>query len=58
MQQKQDKAFVSELDQFLQTFDREHPTKSRSQQAEIDKHQRIAERRDDPEVATDDEQVI
>lgn len=40
------KAYISEIDQFLKTYDQEHPEKSLSQQREISKHQRIAEMRD------------
>ena len=43
---KQLQNFVSELDQFLQEFDREHTVKSASQQKEINKHSRIAKLRD------------
>jgi hypothetical protein len=38
--------YVSELDQFLQDFDQQHPVKSASQQREIAKHKNIAEQRD------------
>jgi len=44
--------FVSEVDQFLQGYDEAHPDKSPSQQQEINKHQRIAEQRDNPDAAT------
>lgn len=40
--------YVSELDQFLQSFDQDHSKKSASQQREIEKHQRIAQCRDNP----------
>lgn len=49
MFKKQDKNFVSELDVFLHQFDQQHPEKSASQQAEIDKHQYIAKLRDNKE---------
>lgn len=39
--------YVSELDQFLQDFDQNHPQKSASQQREIAKHKNIADLRDD-----------
>tara|TARA_R110000868_G_scaffold69261_1_gene204148 strand:- start:24823 stop:24981 length:159 start_codon:yes stop_codon:yes gene_type:complete len=35
--------FVSEEDKFLNKFDADHPQKSASQQAEIEKHKIIAE---------------
>ena len=38
--------YVSEIDKFLQTFDRQHPEKSLSQQREIAKHKRIQQLRD------------
>lgn len=40
------KPYVSEIDQFLKTYDQQHPEKSASQQKEIAKHQRIAQMRD------------
>lgn len=45
---KLDKQFVSEIDKKLADFDATHP-KSASQQAEIDKYQRIHALRDIPE---------
>lgn len=44
---KIDKAYVSEIDQFLQEFDQSHPDKSASQQKEIAKHQRVYRLRDE-----------
>jgi hypothetical protein len=44
--QKIDKAFVSEYDLFLATFDKKNPEKSASQQKEIDKYRPIFEARD------------
>lgn len=38
--------YVSEIDQFLQKFDREHPELSKSQVAEIAKSERIGNLRD------------
>ena len=38
-------AYVSETDQFLQKFDREHPKLSESQTAEIEKHKNIFRRK-------------
>ena len=42
-----DKAFVSPIDKFLKTFDKQHPL-SKSQLQEIKKHQRIFNLRDNP----------
>lgn len=41
--------YVSEIDQFLQSVDREHPEKSLSQITEIVKHTRVFKLRDVPE---------
>ncbi len=41
-----DKHPPSELDNFLNDFDQQHPEKSSSQQHEISKHARIAQLRD------------
>ena len=41
-----DKHFVSPYDKFLRKFDEEHPEKSASQLKEIEKHRKIAEKRD------------
>jgi hypothetical protein len=49
--------FVSELDQFLKKFDEEHPELSKSQQAEIKKHQRVAKLRDDENREEDDKAI-
>lgn len=38
--------YVSEVDQFLQEFDKKHPLKSKSQQKEIAKAKRIYRLRD------------
>ncbi|MCD8500333.1 MAG: hypothetical protein LRY67_00290 [Gammaproteobacteria bacterium] len=38
--------YVSELDQFLQNFDREHPCDSLAKEHEILKHAKIARLRD------------
>ena len=43
---KQDTHFVSELDEFLQEWDKQHSTLSTAQQNEIHKHEKIAEHRD------------
>lgn len=45
--QEIDKAYVSEHDLFLHKFDKDHPAKSKSQQAEINKHKRIYAMRDE-----------
>lgn len=39
-------SYISEIDQFLQTFDKEHPGLSKSQQKEVDKYRRIYRLRD------------
>ena len=44
-----DKHFVSPYDKFLKKYDQEHPEKSASQLKEIEKHQKIAEKRDGTE---------
>lgn len=41
--------YVSEIDQFLQAFDQNHPEKSLSQEKEIAKYARIYRLRDNPE---------
>jgi hypothetical protein len=41
--------FVSEVDQFLQDFDKQHTTLSKSQQKEVEKYQRIYFLRDHEE---------
>lgn len=41
--------YVSEIDQFLQQFDKQHPEKTLSQQKEIAKHQRVYSLRDNPD---------
>lgn len=50
-----DKAYISPYDRFLYDFDNTHK-KSPSQQAEIDKHKRIAELRDN--VVPEQDQTI
>lgn len=40
--------YISEIDRFLKTFDDQHPIKSASQQAEIDKYKAIAHARETP----------
>lgn len=42
--------YVSELDQFLQTYRQAHPKISCSQKAEIQKYQTIYQKRDNPET--------
>lgn len=49
--QRVDKSFVSELDQFIQQFDLDHPEKSDSQIADIKKHQRISQLRDNARLS-------
>ncbi|MDF2868294.1 MAG: hypothetical protein K0S11_1764 [Gammaproteobacteria bacterium] len=41
-----DKSYISELDQFLMEFDSQHRKKSAAQLKEINKHQRVANLRD------------
>ncbi len=45
-----EKNYVADIDKLLVEFDKEHPEKSASQQAEIAKHRRIAELRDNPDA--------
>lgn len=45
-----DKSYISPYDEFLFAFDRKN-AKSVSQKKEIEKHRRIAELRDNPDVA-------
>lgn len=40
------KNYVSETDQFLQAFDKDHPGLSKSQQKEVSKYQKIYQLRD------------
>lgn len=49
--QEIDKFYVSEHDQFLHKFDKEHPAKSASQIREIEKHQAIFAQRDGKDKA-------
>ena len=51
-----DTSFVSDIDKFLEEFDGKH-SKTHSQQAEIQKHQRISEMRDNPEAGDGDKQI-
>ena len=48
-----DKSYVSPVDEFLFTFDKKHP-KTPSQKREIEKHQRLAKKRDDASVENND----
>ena len=50
--------YVSEIDQFMQEFDKKHPEPSKSQQREIEKHQRIFRLRDDPNYTESDDHEI
>lgn len=47
---KFNKSFKSELDEFLEAFDKEHPMRSQSQEKVIKKYQRIDLLRDVPSV--------
>lgn len=40
------KAYVSDIDQFLKTYNKEHPEQSASQQKEIAEYERINQLRD------------
>ncbi len=51
-----DTSFVSDIDNFLTEFDKTH-VNSASQQAEIDKYQRISKLRDDAGAGKKDETV-
>lgn len=53
-----DKAYVSEYDKFLQAFDKKHPKKSPSQEAEIEKSRRLSEKRDNLVSSSDNESLI
>lgn len=48
------KNFVSELDKFLEIFDRRHGRASPAQQAEMRKHQQIFEQRDHAQTQRED----
>lgn len=41
---KKDRAYVSEIDKFMQEFDKENPQKSESQKKEILKHRNLYKR--------------
>jgi hypothetical protein len=41
--------FVSDIDQLIQHFDKEHPAQSKSQQKEIQKYERVYQLRDSDE---------
>ena len=53
---KIDKKYVSDIEKFMQAFDKKYP-KSKSQQQEIAKYARIFRLRDQPE-AVDGEETI
>jgi hypothetical protein len=46
--------YVSEIDQFLQEFDKQHPELTKSQQKEDKKYKRIHHLRDHTERTTED----
>jgi hypothetical protein len=46
--------YVSEIDQFLQEFDKQHPLLTKSQQKEDTKYTRIHRLRDTTEGSTED----
>lgn len=45
---KKDRAYVSEIDKFMQEFDKENPQKSESQKKEILKHRNLYKREAKP----------
>ncbi len=45
--------YVSEVDKFLKTYDKEHPELSKSQMKEVTKYQRIYHLRDGESVETE-----
>lgn len=51
-----DKAYVSPYDKFMRQFDKDHE-KSPSQIKEIEKHKRIAERRDNPNFKEEEGEI-
>lgn len=51
-----DKAYISPIDRFLFEFDEDHK-KSASQLAEIKKHEKIAQKRDNVAVSTEDKKI-
>ena len=48
--EKKDKEFVSDVDQFIQQFDQDHPRRSQSQLDEIAKHRNIFNRKTDSKI--------
>lgn len=46
MFKKRMRHYVSDIDQFLKDFDRNHPEKTQSQIEEVKKHKRVFYRRD------------
>lgn len=50
--------YVSEVDQFLQKFDSNHPSLSLSQQKEKDKYQRIYRLRDHTDQSSEIDQTL
>ncbi|MFV9931361.1 MAG: CBU_0585 family protein [Francisella endosymbiont of Hyalomma asiaticum] len=48
---KKDRAYVSEVDRFLQKFDKENPQKSELQKKEISKHRNIFNREAKPKAS-------
>lgn len=52
------RAYVSEIDQFLQQLDQKYPKKSKSQQKEITKYQRIYRLRDEAASETNHKQDL
>jgi len=50
--------YMSEIDLFLKAFDDQHPIKSQSQQAEIEKHKSISRARNEPIILTAKESAI
>lgn len=49
--------YVSEVDQFLEKFDQEHPKPSPSQKKEIDKYRRIYQLRDEEDKSVESKEL-
>lgn len=48
--EKKDKAYFSDVDQFIQQFDQDHPKRSQSQLDEIAKHRDIFNRETESKI--------
>lgn len=56
MANKINKNYVSEIDQYLEEFDRTHPP-SASQLAESNKYKIVSEKRDNPDSPQDEKKI-